>query len=312
MARAGARPGDWNVAPMPEARRDVASGRVFDAAEMARLREGLLPEEMEDKWLVVWNDGGLDVHRSWTGHHLFRATFEPAPFGERVARLTVNRDPAQFKTDDTDDDDRLIAAQFAWACDVLVLQNRRGGSVPDRLRAPSINIFRGDITKEACDAIVNAANEALAGGGGVDGAIHDAAGTQLHDACRSLPIVPPPDGTRAIRGTRCPTGEARVTPAYGSLRARWIVHAVGPVHGVPDDAALLRRAFDSALDAAVAHGARRVAVPAISCGVFRFPLAAAARIAMDAARTPRDLDDVRFVLFDSAAYDAWRAASTPP
>lgn len=309
MARLGARPGDWKVTPMPEARRDVPSGRVFRAAEMARLREGLLPEEMEDKWLAVWNDGGLDIHRSWTGHHLFRATFEPAPFEcERVARLTVNRDPGQLKLDD---DDRLLAAAFAWCCDVLVLENGRSVSFPDRLRAPNVHIFRGDITKESCDAIVNAANEALAGGGGVDGAIHRAAGPQLDEACASLPILPAPDRTRAIRAVRCPTGEARVTPAYGALSARWIVHAVGPVHGVPGDAALLRRAFDSALDAAVAHGARRVAVPAISCGVYRFPLAAAARIALDAARTPRDLDEVRFVLFDRAAYDAWQAGSPP-
>lgn len=177
------------------------------------------------------------------------------------------------------------------------------------MRAPAITIKRGDITKERCDAIVNAANEALAGGGGVDGAIHDAAGPELDDACRALPIVQPPDGSRPTRATRCPTGESRVTPAFGSLRARWIVHAVGPVRGVPDDEALLRRAFDSALDAAVAHGARTVAVPAISCGVFRFPLAIAARIALEAARTPRDLDEVRFVLFDGAAYDAWRAAA---
>ncbi|HUQ01985.1 MAG TPA: macro domain-containing protein [Kofleriaceae bacterium] len=290
---------------MPEARRDVPSGRVFDAEQMARLRDGLLPEEMEDKWLVVWNDGGLDVHRSWTGHHLYRATFEPARFGcERVARLTVNRDPAQLKADD---DDGLLAAQFAWCCDALVLQLRRGSLFPDRLRAPSVTIVRGDITKESCDAIVNAANEALAGGGGVDGAIHDAAGRQLQDACLALPIVPGPGGTRPIRATRCPTGESRVTPAFGELRARWVVHAVGPIHGVPDDAALLRRAFDSAFDAAVAHGARRVTVPAISCGAFRFPLKLAARIALDAARTPRDLDEVRFVLFDADAYDAWRA-----
>lgn len=308
MARPGARPGDWKVTPMPEARRDVPSGRVFTADEMARLRDGLLPEEMEDKWLVVWNDGGLDVHRSWTGHHLFRATFEAAPFGERVARLTVNRDQDQFKADG---DDRLLAAQFAWACEALVLGRRRGTVFPERLHTPNIDILRGDITRETCDAIVNAANEALAGGGGVDGAIHDAAGPALVDACRSLPILPAPDGARAKRAVRCPTGEARVTPSYGQLRARWIVHAVGPVRGVPDDAALLRSAFDAALDAAVAHGARRVAVPAISCGVFRFPLDAAARIAMDAARTPRDLDEVRFVLFDADAHAAWRRAVVP-
>jgi O-acetyl-ADP-ribose deacetylase (regulator of RNase III) len=95
---------------------------------------------------------------------------------------------------------------------------------------PTINIIRGDITKERCDAIVNAANEALAGGGGVDGAIHDAAGSALHDACKQFPIV------STTRGVRCPTGEARVTPAFGRLQCTWIIHAVGPVYGVPDDA----------------------------------------------------------------------------
>lgn len=173
------------------------------------------------------------------------------------------------------------------------------------LGPPTITIIRGDITKERCDAIVNAANEALAGGGGVDGAIHEAAGPALYEACKKFPIL------SKTRGVRCPTGEARVTPAYGRLQCKWIVHAVGPVYGVPDDAALLRRAFDSALEAAVEHGARTVAVPAISCGVFRFPLREAARIALEAARTPRDLLEVRFVLFDDAAFKAWRAAAVP-
>jgi hypothetical protein len=286
MARAGARPGDWKVTPMPEARRDVASGRVFTAEEMARLRDGLRPEEMEAlgpatvlpadaqrtragaaggsgpsasevKWFVVWNDDGLDLHRSWTGHHIYRATFEPAPFGcERVARLTVNCDPAQFRAPE---DDAVVAAQFASLCDVLLLERLRVSMFPDALRAPSVSIFRGDITKESADAIVNAANEALAGGGGVDGAIHRAAGPELDAACMTWPILPAPDGTRAIRAVRCPTGEARVTPAFGELRARWIIHAVGPVHGVRDHSALLRGAFDRAFDAAVEYGARRVA-----------------------------------------------------
>lgn len=304
--RRGARPGDWKVTPMPAEHAVVPCGRVFDEIEMLRVRQGVVPEEMEDKWFVVCDGDVLDVHRSWTGHHLFRAELEKAPFGERVARLTVNRHPAQFRTDEA-----VAAAQLAWVCDVLLLDHRYR-VWPDTLRIPSISIVPGDITEEQCDAIVNAANEALAGGGGVDGAIHAAAGSKLDEACMVWPIVLPPDGTRPIRGVRCPTGEARVTPAYGKLRCRWIIHAVGPVHGVPDDAALLRDAFDAALDAAVEHGARRVAVPAISCGVFRFPLAQAARIALESARTPRDLDEIRFVLFDNAALAAWRAAAQLP
>jgi O-acetyl-ADP-ribose deacetylase (regulator of RNase III) len=111
------------------------------------------------------------------------------------------------------------------------------------------------------------------------------------------------------RGARCPTGEARVTPAFALPGARWIVHAVGPIYqGAPDDARLLRGALDAALDAAVLHGATTVAVPALSCGAFRYPLADAAAIAVAAARTPRALDEIRFVLFDAHTHAAWQRA----
>jgi O-acetyl-ADP-ribose deacetylase (regulator of RNase III) len=112
---------------------------------------------------------------------------------------------------------------------------------------------------------------------------------------------------------RCPTGEARVTPAFALPGARWIVHAVGPIYqGSPDDARLLGGAVRAALDAAVEHGARTVAVPALSCGAFRYPLREAAALAIAAAREPRDLDEVRFVLFDAKTHAAWERALAAP
>ena len=277
---------------MPDRAVELPVRRVFSGEEMARLREGLVPEEMEDRWFVVWTGEALDFHRSWTGAHIFRMSFAPARFGEEVASVIVNRDPEQYRSEDIEADAGLVL----WLCDALVLGYERGRPP----RAPRITLDVGDITKTGCDVVVNAANAGLAGGGGVDGAIHRAAGRALVDACRELPTVE--------RGIRCPTGEARVTPGFALPGARWIVHAVGPVHGTGDDARLLRAAFDAAFDAAVLHGGMRVAVPAISCGAFGYPLAEAARIAVDAARAARELDEIRFVLFDEKTRAAWARA----
>lgn len=140
-----------------------------------------------------------------------------------------------------------------------------------------IQLLVADITTLAVDAIVNAANPALAGGGGVDGAIHRAAGPALAAACRALPTV---DGS-----TRCPPGEARITPGF-DLPARWVIHAVGPVwHGGGEgEARTLRRCYQASLHLAQAHGVRSLAFPAISCGIYGYPHAAAARIAVDAVQ----------------------------
>ena len=139
--------------------------------------------------------------------------------------------------------------------------------MPERMR-----VLQADITTIAVDAIVNAANELMLGGGGVDGAIHRAAGRELREACLRVPEVRP--------GVRCPTGEARITPAF-RLPARWVIHTVGPIWqgGRAREADLLGACYRSALRLALEHGAASVAFPAISCGVFRFPVADAARIA---------------------------------
>ena len=136
-----------------------------------------------------------------------------------------------------------------------------------------IEVVQGDITRLAADAIVNAANATLLGGGGVDGAIHRRAGPQLLDACQRLPEI------RA--GVRCPTGEARVTSGF-DLPARFVIHTVGPVwrgggHGEPD---LLEACHRHSLALARELHAERIVFPAISCGAYGYPATQAARIAM--------------------------------
>lgn len=138
----------------------------------------------------------------------------------------------------------------------------------DEALALRLRVVRGDITKQRVDAIVNAANQKLAGGGGVDGAIHRAAGKELVMASRAL--------------APCPTGEARITPGF-ALPARWVIHAVGPFWsgGKSNEDAKLASAYRNSLELAAAHGIRTLAFPSISTGAYRFPLERAARIAVD-------------------------------
>ena len=164
-----------------------------------------------------------------------------------------------------------------------------------------VGILRGDLTQDTADAIVNAANHTMLGGGGVDGAIHRAAGPALLEACRAVPEIGP--------GVRFPTGEARITPGF-ELRARYVIHTVGPVYsGAGRDAELLASAFRSSIELAMDHSLRSIAFPAISCGVYGYPMQDAAMISIQVVREQRwDLDEIRFVLFSEDAFAAWTRA----
>ena len=136
-----------------------------------------------------------------------------------------------------------------------------------------IKVIQADITTLAVDAIVNAANELMLGGGGVDGAIHDVAGEELFVACLKVPEVRP--------GVRCPTGEARITPGF-CLPAKFVIHTVGPVYsgGERGESEKLAACYRNSLALAAEHGCRTIAFPCISTGVYGYPLEDAAKIAI--------------------------------
>ncbi|WP_075731987.1 O-acetyl-ADP-ribose deacetylase [Streptomyces acidiscabies] len=164
----------------------------------------------------------------------------------------------------------------------------------------TLTFVQGDITDESVDAIVNAANSSLLGGGGVDGAIHRRGGPEILEACRKL---------RASHyGKGLATGQAVATTA-GNLNARWVIHTVGPVHSATEDrSALLASCYRESLGVADQLGARTVAFPAISAGIYGWPMDDAARIAVRTVReTPTQVEEVRFVLFDEDAYDEFTA-----
>lgn len=165
-----------------------------------------------------------------------------------------------------------------------------------------VEIVQGDITKSRVDAIVNAANEWMLGGGGVDGAIHRAAGPELLEACRAFPTV------RAK--VRCPTGDCRVTPAF-DLPSRFVIHTVGPVWrgGDHGESNLLESCYRRSMQLAIRIGCRSIAFPAISCGAYGFPIDRAAKISIqaihDILRTGGPLEQIHLIAFERDTYQAW-------
>jgi O-acetyl-ADP-ribose deacetylase (regulator of RNase III) len=164
-------------------------------------------------------------------------------------------------------------------------------------------LVQGDLTEQAVDAIVNAANSSLLGGGGVDGAIHRRGGPAILEACRRLRAERYPDGL--------PTGQAAATPG-GRLAARWVIHTVGPIYSAREDcAALLASCHVESLRVADELGCATVAFPAISTGVYGYPLDLAAPVAVKAVLDAETrVAEVRFVLFGQAAYVAFERALT--
>jgi len=188
---------------------------------------------------------------------------------------------------------------------------------PDR----RVHITLGDITTMEVDAIVNAANEPLHGGSGVDGAIHAAAGPRLLEYCMSLPGIevpyygrgpceaPSESNALAVTRTRCPTGAARMTPGF-DLPAPWIIHTVGPIwfhHTAIKARELLKLSLVSCLQLARMHHFKTIAFPAISCGVYGGNVSLFAKIASEVIREEDlgDLVDIHFVLFNEADYEGF-------
>jgi O-acetyl-ADP-ribose deacetylase len=166
---------------------------------------------------------------------------------------------------------------------------------------PRITLLLGDITRQHVDAVVNAANSSLLGGGGVDGAIHAAGGPELHAACLELRAGDYPHGL--------PAGRAVATTA-GELPARWVIHTVGPVYDEREDRSdVLASCYGESLRVADDLGAESVAFPAVSCGIYGYPVDEAARVAVRTVLdTPTRVADISFVLFTPTVLDAFERA----
>nr|CAD1841854.1 unnamed protein product [Ananas comosus var. bracteatus] len=195
------------------------------------------------------------------------------------------------------------AAAAAGAPRFRVLSSM-GDAVESFQLSPSsvLKIQKGDITvwsvDGSTDAIVNAANERMLGGGGVDGAIHRAAGPELLAACEEVPEVKP--------GVRCPTGEARITPAF-RLPVSHVIHTVGPIYySNKQPEVSLSNAYRNSLRLAKENNIQYIAFPAISCGVYGYPLKEASKVAISTVKEfSDDFKEVHFVLFSDEIYNVW-------
>lgn len=162
------------------------------------------------------------------------------------------------------------------------------------MKSDMIIIEAGDITKSDCEAIVNAANQRMLGGGGVDGAIHRAAGPELYEHCRQI---------EEVNGVRCPIGSSVITPSF-NLCSKWIIHTVGPYWsgGERNEANLLASCYRTSCNLAVDYGLKSIAFPAISCGAYSYPIAEACSIAVETVKEFPDLV-VKFIAFEQDVYN---------
>ena len=273
---------------------------VLSREEMREIALGYRPIDMNDKWLAFMEDDRLFLHRSWTGYGIYEVRFAAKGFswtnetGFMPTSARVESDPRRYNPDDFDP---IRERDFLRDLIVHVSGEPMPISLPIVLHGgPTIEAVLGDITAEEVDAIVNAANTRLVDGTGVNGAIHDAAGPELLAHCKTL------------KG--CPVGRAKITPGF-RLDARWVIHTVGPQWrgGTQGEPVLLESCYRESLARADEVGANSVAFPALATGAHRYPLKAAARIAVDTVRsTSTEVQLIRFVCFDRPTLRAFQSA----
>ena len=291
---------DWKTSEMPAQHTTFIIERKISPSEMEKLKLGNIPQEMEDKWFWYFENGKLYAHRSWTGFCIYILSFTS---GSDRIEVTANRDPEQYRcTDDVEDAKTLNKLLDWWTKPTYDYYHEWLAETLDNLNKQKkesvIQIKQDDITTLDCECIVNAANKSLLGGGGVDGAIHRAAGPELLRECRTL--------------GGCETGEAKITQGY-RLPAKWVIHTVGPIYsGRAKDAELLANCYRNSLELARTHDIHSIAFPAISTGVYGYPLKAATAVAMSTVK--KWLDDNRdyfmeviFCCFNKQAYDIYQS-----
>jgi O-acetyl-ADP-ribose deacetylase (regulator of RNase III) len=267
---------------------------------MTLIRRGHLPLDMDDKWFAFMEADRLFLHRSWTGFGVYEVRFGQRPTGWVIEELAVTDRTDQYRRNS----DEWEATRVERIIRSLLIGDD-STSMWDRLKTieqstrqvgkVALQVVRGDITLQRTDAIVNAANSSLLGGGGVDGAIHRAAGPDLVAHCRLL--------------HGCATGQAKVTPGF-RLAARWVIHTVGPVWrgGQQGEPELLASCYRESLARADEVRAKSVAFPAISTGIYGYPSAQAAEVAVATIRsTATAVETVTFVCFDESTETEYRS-----
>ena len=261
---------------------------------MQSIARGYVPMDMNDKWFAFMEDDCLYLHRSWTGFGIYEVTFATKDLGYTpetgfmITSAKVESDRDVYKRDSAIGERERLRDLIAHVS---------GEPMPPLLPTviqskPQLEAVLGDITAERVDAIVNPASANLLGGGGVDAAIHRAAGPELRAYCQSL--------------GGCELGRAKISPGF-RLDTPWVIHTVGPQWrgGTNGEPVLLESCYRESLARADEAGLESLAFPAIATGAHGYPLAAAAEIAVDTVRsTPTRVREIRFVCFDAPTLKA--------